>query len=169
MTVYAIVKDGVVLDRIVSNKKFADAAALRIGGKAINDENAHKGFIETDSGFVPPPEDFDTVKERMLNKVENAANSLIRSGIEFEGDQVPITEKTLRSINGVRGNNTKGKKIKISRSKIVNYSQQQIQILQNSIENRVEEIEDQEIELIELINLATNMEELSDIDIDSMQ
>jgi len=168
MTEYAIVKDDVVIDRIVSNKKFADAAALKIGGKAINDENAQKGFIKTGSTFAAPPEDFDTVKERMLSKVENVAYSLIRRGIEFNGDQIPITEKTLRSINGVRGNNIQGKKIKISRSKIVNYSQQQISTLQSLLESRVEEIENSEIQLTELVNSATSIEELSNIDINSM-
>lgn len=175
MIEYAIVVNDVVINRIVCDdgmegQNFAEDIALTMDGEAVYNDNAQIGFVRIENGnFVVPPIspilDFDKLKNIMLNQIENIAEELIYQGVEFNGIQIPLTKKILTRINGINSNNTRAKVIKINKSTIVDYSQQEKSDLQDMIELKVETVESEEIRLTLLINSAISLEELTGIDL----
>jgi len=161
MTEYAIVKENVVITRIVANLEFAEAMALEMSAEAVFDDSAQVDFIRLEDGSFepppPPPKDVDEHKDEIFNEIEARAAELVLSGVGFKGDQIPITEKTLKIIFGIRGNNTKGVDIILSKSKVVFCPQENILELQASIEAKIEEIRSEHVRLIALVNAATTV------------
>lgn len=167
MAEYAIVKDGVVINRIVSNKKFADEHALKIGGEAVNDDGAQKGYIEKDSKFNAPVrvEDFNSARERILNEIIFKASELKLKGVTFESDQISIDDRLIDRLFGTNRQRTTGRNLKISDTTAIDYNAAQIKSLQDLVSARIEFLEDKEDELTILVNNAVTLDDLSAIDI----
>jgi hypothetical protein len=69
---YSIVVGNKVVNRIVSDRKFAEDLAEKMGGTATDSRDAKKGFIKQNERFVPPPEkqNPDTLKSLIIMLME---------------------------------------------------------------------------------------------------